>query len=632
MIFYVFDIESDGLLDEATKIHCLSYQKFEFNNFLEKGTLTDYQDIRDFFDGEKIVVGHNIIGYDFPLINKILGKKIENRCVDTLGLSYFLYPDRKRHGLESWGQTVGVKKPEVEDWEDQPLEVYINRCEEDVEINAKIFIRFFRMLASIYNNDISSMMQFSNYLNFKLECSHAQEVQGIPLNSELNDKYLEETFEALEAKKVILQEAMPKDIGVLFKTKPKKMFRKDGSISKKGKEWIEYLKENNLPLTTTEVRKAPNAGSIPQLKEWLFRLGWEPETFKESESTGLPVPQISLPFGQGICPSVKKLYSIEPRLEELEQFFMIRHRHGIFKGYKEKIRKDGKVGASIGGFTKTLRMAHRKPLANLPKPSVYFGKQIREVLSVPDDSYIMIGSDISGLEDNTKQHFIYPYDPQYVEEMRVPGFDPHLDIGLLTGAITKEDIEFYNYANNNDSLDEEEKARLSSLKTIRGTSKNANFAATYGAMPPKVAEVAKIPLEQAELLWETYWKRNWAIKKVAESCNVKYVGGKTWIQSPLSGFWLLLTSDKDRFSAINQNAGVYVFDLWVRNIRKEINKLGIELCLQYHDEVLLYFKKEYVEEVTKILYESMEKVNQLLKLNVEISISVDIGKNYAECH
>lgn len=632
MIFYIFDIESDGLLEKASKIHCLSYQKFEFNNFIEKGTLTDYQAIKEFFDGEKVVVGHNIIGYDFPLVKKLLGVEIKNKHVDTLGLSYFLYPDRKRHGLEFWGKTVGVEKPEVEDWEDQPLEVYIKRCEEDVEINAKIFVRFFRQLASIYENDMDSIMQFVSYLNFKLECSHSQEVQGIPLNQELNNKYFEETLEALETKISILQEAMPNDVGTLIKTKPKKMFRKDGTISKKGEEWLDYLKENNLPLTTTEIREPPNPGSISQLKNWLFRFGWEPETFKESTSTGLPIPQISLPFGQGICPSVKKLYSKEPRLEELEQLFMIRHRHGLFKGYKEKVREDGKVGASVGGFTKTLRMTHRKPLANLPKPGVYFGRQIREVLCVPDDSYIMIGSDISGLEDNTKQHFIYPYDPEYVEEMRRPGFDPHLDIGLLTGGITKEDIEFYNYSNTAENLSKEEKDRFSSLKSIRGTSKNANFAATYGAMPPKIADVAKISLEQAELLWETYWKRNWAIKKVAESCNVKYVEGRTWIQSPLSSFWLLLTSDKDRFSAINQNAGVYVFDLWVRNIRREINKLGIELCLQYHDEVLLYFKKEYLEEVEKILHESMDKVNQFLKLNVKINISVDIGNNYAECH
>lgn len=632
MIFYVFDIESDGLLDTVTKIHCLSYQKFEFNNLLEKGTLTTYQEIKDFFDGEKIVAGHNIIGYDLPLVEKILGKKVENKAIDTLGLSYFLYPDRKSHGLESWGKTVGVLKPEVEDWSEQPLEVYINRCEEDVEINSKIFIKFLRQLASLYDNDIDKMMQFISYLNYKLECSFAQEVQGIPLNKELNEKYFNETFEALEAKRKVLQEAMPEDIGKLLKSQPKKMFVKTGELSKKGKEWISFLNENKLPLTTKEVRELPNPGSIPQLKKWLERFGWEPETFKVSDSTGLPIPQISLPFGQGICPSVKKLYHLEPRLEELEQFFMIRHRNGLFKGYRDKLREDGKVGASIGGFTKTLRMTHRKPLANLPKPSVYFGRQIREVLTIPDDSYIMIGSDISGLEDNTKQHFIYPYDPQYVEEMRVPGFDPHLDIGVLAGLISEEELEFYKYADNSNSLVEEEKVRFRNLKSVRGTSKNANFAATYGAMPPKISEIAKIPLTQAELLFETYWERNWAIKKVAESCVVKYIGGKTWIQSPLSGFWLLLTSDKDRFSAINQNAGVFVFDLWVRNVRREINKLGIELCLQYHDEVLLYFKKEYLEEVTKILHESMEKVNQFLKLNVEIGISVDIGSNYAECH
>ena len=77
---------------------------------------------------------------------------------------------------------------------------------------------------------------------------------------------------------------------------------------------------------------------------------------------------------------------------------------------------------------------------------------------------------------------------------------------------------------------------------------------------------------------------------------------------------------------------VFVFDSWVFQVRKRLKNLNIGLCLQYHDEILLYFKKEHKEEVAEILRESMKIVNEKLKLNVEIKISIDYGTNYAECH
>jgi DNA polymerase I-like protein with 3'-5' exonuclease and polymerase domains len=56
------------------------------------------------------------------------------------------------------------------------------------------------------------------------------------------------------------------------------------------------------------------------------------------------------------------------------------------------------------------------------------------------------------------------------------------------------------------------------------------------------------------------------------------------------------------------------------------------VCFQYHDELLLYCKKEYKNQVSDILNLSMKQTNEEIKLNVEIGISVDWGLNYADCH
>lgn len=642
MIYKVFDIESNGLLDKADTIYCLAYTIY--NNFdkIEEGVLTDITEIKKFFEEDsehstedtECLIGHNIVRYDIPLVQKLLGVNIPKnvRVIDTLALSFYLYPENDRHGLESWGKKIGTKKLAIEDWQNLDVVEYIERCKGDVRINEKIFLKFFKYLFKLYNGDEASVFNICQYLTFKMDCLKDQESIGIPVDVELCKKSLEELESMLRHKRKLLSIAMPVEVGKLLKKRPRKMLKKDGSISKKGVAWLEYLEENSLPSDTMEVREDPNPGSSPQLKEWLFRLGWEPETFKVSKATGKDIPQVSLPFGGGICPSIKKLYDDHPILEELEGYYVIRHRIGLFKGFLEKMDDSGKVYSTAHRLTNTLRLGHSKPVANLPKPSKFYGKEIRGCLKVPDDSYLMLGSDISGLEDNTKQHYIYFYDPKYVEEMRVPGFDPHLDIGVLAGLVTQGEANRYKELDGKEDLKEEESKEFSIIGSKRGTSKVANFAMTYNAFPPKIAEIAGISLQEAQHLFDVYWERNKAIKQVADSCKVKTVNGQTWLKNPLSGFWIFLKEEKDKFSTLNQNTGVFVFDCWMRKVRKKLNSEGIKVCLQYHDELLVWFKKERKEFVREAIVSSMAEVDKDLNLNVEITVSTDFGSNYSECH
>ena len=313
----------------------------------------------------------------------------------------------------------------------------------------------------------------------------------------------------------------------------------------------------------------------------------------------------------------------------------------MLRGFLEKISPEGYLNSYAHGFTRTLRLTHSKPLANLPKVGVFFGEEIRGCLTTPDfDSddpeYMMVGADIKSLEDSTKQHYIWDYDKKYVEDMQVPGFDPHLDIGVLAGLLTEEESQFFKEVDNSEeikkSLDEAGLELFNRVKKTRGTSKQVNFSSTYGAMPAKISSIAKIPLSLAEKLWDIYWKRNWAIKAIANDAFVKKVRNYKWIYNPISHFYVNLKTDKDRFSAVNQNSGVWVFDTWLRLVRKELNKIGLGISYQCHDELVLYFKKHLKDKVETILREAMVEVNALLKLNITVRISTDYGINYADCH
>ena len=156
MQYTVFDIETDGLLDNVTKIHCLSYQKFNNGTLIEKNSLTNYENIKNFVQTQSILVGHNIIRYDLPVLKKLLSIVVpkETKIIDTLGLSWYLYSSydipkkgkKVSHGLETWGEILGVAKPKINDWSNLFIEEYINRCSEDVEINQLLFHKEFLLL------------------------------------------------------------------------------------------------------------------------------------------------------------------------------------------------------------------------------------------------------------------------------------------------------------------------------------------------------------------------------------------------------------------------------------------------------------------------------------------------------
>ena len=110
MNYVVFDIETDGLIDNVTKIHCLSYNKFINNLSVEKNTLTSFEEIKTFIEKEdSILVGHNIIRYDIPVLKKF-GIIPSCSCIDTLALSWYLEPRKAKHGLEYYGEILKMKR------------------------------------------------------------------------------------------------------------------------------------------------------------------------------------------------------------------------------------------------------------------------------------------------------------------------------------------------------------------------------------------------------------------------------------------------------------------------------------------------------------------------------------------
>ena len=176
---------------------------------------------------------------------------------------------------------------------------------------------------------------------------------------------------------------------------------------------------------------------------------------------------------------------------------------------------------------------------------------------------------------------------------------------------------------------QEQRALFDRIKSLRGPYKAANYSCIYGVGAPALARDLGIPLKEAKVLIEAYWERNYAVKEVVSSQVTKIApDGKMWLYNPVSGFWISLRFQKDIFSSLNQSTGVYVFDKWVAFCKLD----GVNIAFQYHDEQLDRVKIGDEVETEKKLHKAIEKVNKVVKLNVPLSVDVQFGTNYSDCH
>lgn len=631
---YIFDIETDGLIEQATKIHVLSVRDVVTREIVF--STSNYNKMREWLTSPVVKIGHNIIRYDNVVVKKILGVDVAKPYIDTLPLSWTLNHEYIKHGLEQYGEMYEVPKPKIDDWENLTYDDYENRCETDTEINLRLWVDLNIKLKKLYPDE-DERQRYINYLNFKMECAAKQEELGWKLDIPKAQALFEELSAKKEEKEKALAEAMPRKIITKVVNKPKVMYKKDGTLSSNGEKWEQLCRDNYQPTSVENFvvkvgEELGNPNSNDQVKDWLFSLGWEPRTFKftRNKKTGVEKQIEQVRRDGELCPSVIDLIEDNPAVALLDGLTVLTHRLGIVKGFLESVDADGYLKAEVAGLTNTLRFKHSKPLVNLPAVDKPYGKEIRSLLTVPD-GWMLLGSDMVSLEDTTKRHYIQPLDPEYVAEMSEKGYDPHLSLAVFSGKITQSDYRKYQTLDAMEKITSyEDQKWYKQVKAIRKAYKVVNYSATYGVGAAKLARETGLSVGEAQGLLTAFWKKNWAVRQVAEGLHVRELFGGMWVLNPVSGFWYSLRSEKDRFSTLNQSTGVYCFDRWVaEGVKRGYHPIG-----QFHDEVILAVKKDYdtgriAEEV---LRENISCVNDQLVMNFPLDIDVQFGITYADIH
>ena len=148
--FIVLDSEGDGLAYTCTKLWNLGWTE-DGDNY---GFTTDYDEMRKVLTQEDtLFVCHNNIRHDKVVFERILGLNLPySKFVDSLALSWYLFPERNEHGLESWGVSFGFPKVKVnkEEWAEGNVELMRERVLRDVKINWLLWEKQKARLEEIY--------------------------------------------------------------------------------------------------------------------------------------------------------------------------------------------------------------------------------------------------------------------------------------------------------------------------------------------------------------------------------------------------------------------------------------------------------------------------------------------------
>jgi hypothetical protein len=623
----IWDIEANGL-DDATRIHCLSYCVMDE---FEVKTIYDYEEMREFFKQNATFIGHYITNYDLPLLHRLLGIDFTDvHFIDTIFFSNYIFPGRLKYSLESFGEDYGVPKVKVgnSEWDGDMSDpafktLMTDRCAGDVKINTNLWVDINKRLDVLYKGEPEAREKLEKYLIFKGRRAYEQQLNPLLIDVKAAEDLLLELYTIKQEKESELIKVMPRVPIYITKEKPKVMYKKDGSISTIGQKWLDFLEENNLPADTNKpVRfvkgfEEPNPQSNPQLKGWLYSLGWVPDVFRfernKISNERKSIPQI-LNENKELSLSVKALLDKEPNLILLEGLGLVSHRIALVNGILEKAYKNGGwVTQTLKALGSTHRFKHQT-IVNLPSVMKPFGKEIRSLFTAPE-GMVVCGVDVKNLESRTRDHSIQPIDPSYVEELSDPNFCSHLDIAVVSGMLTAQQAQ-------------DHKDGVADYSKERKIAKQINFASVYNVGSKTLSINTGFPIEKCEQLLQSYWERNWAVKEYASRLKVKNCLGGKWLKSELSGFWLELRSDNDKFSAHNQNAGVLFFDTWCAYLAL----YGIVVRLQMHDEILLYVNPLELERTKQILNKCCAMANKKLNLNVVINVDIQVGINYSETH
>jgi len=88
---YVFDIETNGFLHLCDKVHCIVLKNIDTGEILTPSN----EDAIKLLEEAELIVGHNIIKFDIPVLERLHSATFRGKIFDTLVGTRLVFADIK---------------------------------------------------------------------------------------------------------------------------------------------------------------------------------------------------------------------------------------------------------------------------------------------------------------------------------------------------------------------------------------------------------------------------------------------------------------------------------------------------------------------------------------------------------
>lgn len=609
----VFDIETDGLLEQCTKVHCLVATDYDTG---EVHAFRPHQ-IREgikLLEQADELIGHNIIGFDIRALKKLYPNfKPKGVIWDTLVIAKVIWSDIKetdfsmfrkgklsaknigRHSLKAWGERIQLLKDdfgETTDWKEFSEEM-LTYCIQDVAVNCKLYSLIEK---KEFPKDALKMEQDIHRICLE------QEEFGFPFNVDKAQRLLGKLMKRKAELDTILGSALG----------PGWIHKQAEVIPTKSMKYKDPLKGNVFKdAAYTKVKFIEfNPNSRTHLARMLQeRFGWEPKEFGDDGNPTLSedvLDKLSIPIAK-----------------DISEYLMIGKRIGQLAEGKQawmSLEVDGFIHGRVNtGGTATRRCSHNSPnLAQIPANRAPYGHDCRELFEALPDEFLL-GCDVSGLELRMLAHYMAKWDAGKYGEV------------ILTG-----DIHSVN--------------QIAAGLPTRDNAKTFIYGFLYGAGDAKIAEIIRGTSKQGKALKERFLKNTPALKSLRDAVSAA-VEAKGMLRS-IDGANIPVRHQHAALNTLLQSAGAIVCKMWVVRFHELMAQHGYVHGRDYfqaafvHDELQIRCKRSVftyeMQEINgkkhfkclvgELCVQAIRDTGAKLGCRIPLSGEYVIGQSYAETH
>jgi DNA polymerase I-like protein with 3'-5' exonuclease and polymerase domains len=535
--------------------------------------------LQQYLEGEQ-VVGHNIIGFDAPVLKKVWGVGIpDNRLVDTLVMSRLYKPDieivaimsgkaPKPHSLEAWGHRLGSYKIGFTDFDGGWTEEMATYCEQDVQLSEKLYgfltntmtREGFSLQSIQLEHEVALICRGMEDNGFMLDMPKAMALHAT-LSGRMSD--IEES----------MQQVFPPIVEQRFSEKTGKQLKDKITIF--------------------------NSGSRQQIAERLAGLG---VVFTKKTDKGNVIVDEAV---------LEKIDLPEAKL--VAEYLMIQKRVAQISSWLELVADDGRVhGRVTTNGAVTGRATHSSPnMAQIPAVGNPYGAECREVWTVPK-GYKQVGVDLSGIELRCLGHYLN--DKEWMDEL-LKG-DIHWFNAQSFGLVEKGTIK-------DDNNPEHKKAR--------NITKTLTYGVLYGAGAAKAGSIVGGNSSKGKKLIDSFINNTPGLSALKKKISRLMAKGHL---PALDGRRVWVRSEHAALNTLLQSAGAIVAKQWLVESTKLLQEKGInaKLLAFVHDETQWEVREDQAEEAARLIEQAATKAGEALGFRCPVDAEGKIGNNWRECH